>query len=89
MKIEATSSCDFHISLPSSTTGGVVSDGEFCPTIAKEQAQFHAVIHRSKGVEATTSAMPSVERGTCSIPTRSTISNSALSDATIITEEED
>jgi hypothetical protein len=44
MKIEATSSCDFHISLPSSTTGGVVSDGEFCPTIAKEQAQFNAII---------------------------------------------
>ena len=43
----------FYISWPSSTTGGVVSDGEFCPTIAKEQAQFHAVIHRSKGVEAT------------------------------------
>jgi hypothetical protein len=29
------------------------------------------------------------ERGTCSIPTPSTISNSALSDATIMTEEED
>jgi hypothetical protein len=34
----------FYISRPSSTTGGVVSDGEFCPTIAKEQAQFNAII---------------------------------------------
>lgn len=38
----------FYISRPSSTTGGVVSDGEFCPTIAKEQAQFNAIIPRDK-----------------------------------------
>jgi len=44
MKIEVTSSCGFLYISPSSATGDVVSEGEFCPTIAKVQAQFNAVI---------------------------------------------